>query len=210
MPCERTRSDGERCLVMSPRPSWPAVALVAGCVTIGGSAGAATSTHAGRDEQLHHGRDHLDPDRPDRLELLLSHLRGEGLLRLHRCPGWHQRSQNRLQVRARRRRQRDDVQPAGQHADQPGPRVRHHRRGHGVVRSQLLRRGEDPDLRLQRLGQLGRPAQPLRRRWLGAVLSGRGTRARLRGEECEGEIGGLPGLRRGLVGRRPARRRTRA
>ena len=53
-------------------------------------------------------------------------------------------------------RQRDDVQPAGQHADQSGPRVRHHRRGHRVVRAQLLRRGEDPDLRLQRLGQLGR------------------------------------------------------
>ena len=43
-----------------------------------------------------------------------------------------------------------------------------------VVRAQLLRRGEDPDLWLQRLGQLGRTAQPLRGRWFGHLLPRRG------------------------------------
>ena len=42
------------------------------------------------------------------------------------------------------------------------------------VRAQLLRRGEDPDLWLQRLGQLGRSAQPVRGRWFGHLLPRRG------------------------------------
>ena len=70
------------------------------------------------------------------------------------------------------------VQPAGQHADQSGPRVRGDRRGHRVLHAQLLRRGEDPHLRLRRDRELGRAEEPLRRRWVGHLLPRRGRRAR--------------------------------
>ena len=71
-----------------------------------------------------------------------------------------------------RRRQPDHVQPAGQHAHQPGPRVRGDRSGNGLLLAQPLRRVGHPDLRLQRDRQLGRPAEPVRRRRFGAVLPG--------------------------------------
>ena len=109
------------------------------------------------DLEFHHGGDHLDPDGDPGVELLVAHLRREGLLRLHQRPGWRQRPQDRLQVRARRRREPDHVQPAGQHPDQPGPRLRRDRRGHRLLLAQHLRRVGDPDLRLQRHRQLGRP-----------------------------------------------------
>ena len=89
--------------------------------------------------------------------------------------GRRQRPQDQLPVPAGRRRQPDHLQPAGQHADQPGPRVRRDRCGHRLLLAQRLRRGQDPHLRLQRDRATG-PArtEPLRRRWLGPVLPGRG------------------------------------
>ena len=137
----------------------------------------------GRDVELHHGRDDLDPDGDAGVELRLADLRREGVLRLHQRAGRRERPQDRLQVRPRRRRQPHDVQPAGQHADQPGPRVRRDRRGDGVLLAEPLRRGGHPDLRLQRDRQLGRPAEPLRRRRVGASTTRPGRRRCVRGAE---------------------------
>ena len=161
----RRRTNGERMRVRQGIKALVATVftggLVASALAVAPAAAGAASTEqrAGGDVELHHGRDDLDPDRHARLELQLPDLRREGVLPVHQRPGRRERPQDRLQVRAGRRRQPDHVQPAGQHADQPGPRVRGDRRGHRLLLAQPLHRVGHPDLRLQRDRATG-PAAP--------------------------------------------------
>ena len=183
------------------------VALVTGCVTIGGSAGAATSSAPGvTANSITVGT--ISTQTGPIASNFSSLIYGEkAYFDYIDAQGGINGRKIDYKYAAGRRRQRDDVQPAGQHADQPGPRVRHHRRGHRVVHAQLLRGGEDPHLRLQRHRELGRPAQPLRRRRIGAsTIRPRHRRSAYVAKRPRPRWW-PPGLWRGRVGRRLRGRR---